>query len=240
MSVNPVWRISATEVQVLFRNRVAFSTTVLIPIALCVALFFAEPPPELSASLMLLQLALLLGLSTFVSAVVALSARRESLYLKRLRTTTAWDAHILLGISLPFLVLSALQAMVIVVAGAVALSDHPNYAVLVVGVTCTLIQLMLLSFATSGFSRAVEQAQLIAAPVFIYVILIALWIIADSSDVARWVQPLLPLGGAFTLISEAYGTVDIPRALVSVAMSIAWGAVFAFVARATFRWEPRS
>lgn len=240
MSVNAVRQISGAEVRVLFRNRVAFSTTVLIPIALCTALFFAKPPPELSASLMLLQLALLLGLSTFVSSVVALSARRESLYLKRLRTTTASDPHILVGISLPFLVLSTLQAVVIVVVSAVAHSDHPNYAALGVGIACALAQLMLLSFATSGFSRAVEQAQLIASPVFIYVVLIALWIIADSSDTARLVQPLLPLGGAFVLISGAYGTGDMQRALVSVAMSVAWGIVFAFVARLTFRWEPRS
>ncbi|PPI56830.1 hypothetical protein [Rathayibacter toxicus] len=240
MSVDSVVRISGTELKVLARNRVAFSTTILIPIALCTTLFVAKPPPGLSASFMLLQLALLLGLSTFVSAVVALSARRESLYLKRLRTTTASDTSILLGISLPFIALSAVQAMMVVTAGVITRSEHPNYTVLVFGIAFALIQLTLVSFATSGFSRSVEQAQLIASPVFTYVVLIALWIVADSSETARLVQPFLPLGGTFTVISEAYGTVDAQRIFVSVAMSLIWGIAFALVARKTFRWEPRS
>lgn len=234
------WTIVRAEYVVLLRNRTAFSSTVLIPVTLCVALFFVNTPPQLVGPLLVLQVALLLGLSAYVSTVVMLAARREALYLKRLRTTVATDGQIITAITLPFVMTAVLQVVAVVVTGAAVSDEAPRIGLVVLGCALVLAQLLALAFSTAGLSRSAEQAQLVASPAFLYLSGVAVWILTEQSATVHLVQKVIPLGGALSIVADAYRTSDSGDVALAGLTSVLWTIVLVGVGRLTFRWEPRS
>jgi ABC-2 type transport system permease protein len=174
------------------------------------------------------------------SIVTTLAARRQNLFLKRLRSTSASDAGILVGMVLPAAALATVQiGLMLVVLGIVV--DMPDDPVLVVLATVlVLAMLVALALATAGVTRSPEHAQVTTLPISLGIIAVVNWVaIAGTAELAL-LKRLLPGGAATELLTEAWagGTAGADVALL-IAPTLAWVAIAAVLANRFFQWEPR-
>jgi ABC-2 type transport system permease protein len=184
-----------------------------------------------------LQLLFSFGFTVYVTVTTALTARRQDLYLKRLRTGAASDVVVLTGILLPVVVLGLAQALVLLgvsMAAGAPLPTRPDLLVLALiggaAISCAA------GVCTSGLTGTAELAQITTAPFFFAMIIGGLMGMSGGED--AWVF-LIPGGGLGTLTGAAWGgpTGHVLEALASV---VAWTAVATALSTRFFRWDPRT
>ncbi|MFI2488729.1 ABC transporter permease [Promicromonospora kroppenstedtii] len=238
-----MFSIARSELTQIFRNRAVLITSLIMPVA-AAAFFirFRETFGQIGSlgyvgAVIVFTIA---AFSLYATTVTTLAARRQDLFLKRLRSTAASDASILTGLVLPVTVISAVQVGVILGVFAV-LSDGPaDVPLLVLGVVATFVMMLALGLATAGITNSPEHAQVTSLPLSLGVVAVTSWVGITGTQDLTLLKRLLPGGAATELIVNAWnGGVPLGDSLVLLAPTLAWVVVAVALALRMFRWEPR-
>ncbi|MEU3465182.1 ABC transporter permease [Streptomyces sp. NPDC006733] len=243
--------LGRAELTLLWRNRTALYTALLLPVAMVWATRSVIPTADLeeagltrNAQTMSGGIGVVLLFVVYYNLVTAYVARREELVLKRLRTGEVSDLEILAGTALPAAAVALAQCAVLVAAGAVLL-DLPapqRPELLVAGVLAGVLLLAALAAASTVFTRSVEVAQLTTLPLFMISIIgsglfVPVELLPDRvADLCR----LLPVTAVTDLVRFGWlGGAGAGEVLRTLGLAVAWTALAVFAVRRWFRWEPR-
>ncbi|WJK41394.1 hypothetical protein O7608_02870 [Solwaraspora sp. WMMA2056] len=235
--------IAGSELIQIFRNRLVLVTSFVMPVV--VSAFFIYQHESFAS---LGSLGYIAGVVVFTvgafglyaTTVTTLASRRQNLFLKRLRSTTATDTTILAGLLTPATVIAGVQATAMLsVLGVV--SDRPaNVPLLAAAVVATMIMLIGLGLATAGLTNSPEHAQVTTLPVSLGVIAVTSWVGLTGTEDLTLLKRALPGGAATELVVDAWnGGVAVADSLVLLAPTLGWVVVALALAARLFRWEPR-
>ncbi|MHC9046830.1 ABC transporter permease [Microbacterium saperdae] len=236
--------IATSELKQIVRNRSVLISATLIPLGTSALLIFGRDAfRDFSAGIGFAVGSMMVSISVlglYVTAVTTLAARRQTLFLKRLRSTAAGDASILAGLVAPPVVISAIQ-LLIVLGVLAAVTDGPADPLLLVISGLLLLALMLaLALATAGVTGSPEHAQVTTLPLTLGPIGLAMWIGLTSADSAPIVKALLPTGATTQLSINAWnGNTAFGENLLLILPTLGWIAAALIMANITFHWEPR-
>ncbi|RZS43378.1 ABC-2 type transport system permease protein [Herbihabitans rhizosphaerae] len=242
--MNALLKLSTVELKLLVRNKTVAVTAIALPLMFGAFLVANRDATAMHGgwpAVVALQFVSLLGFTVYVSVTTTLAARRQDLYLKRLRSGEVSDGAILGGMMVPFAVLGVAQAVVILIYISVNGAPVPADPValvlaLIVGVAVS----MAVGVVTSAVTATAEMAQITTAPFFFALLGGAIWALTNPGDVL----PLIAPGGAVTdLVSRAWDDGGIAAhlgdALPALGISAVWVIVSVVAAGRLFRWEPR-
>lgn len=240
-SVRAVLAIGHAEITQLRRNPVVLIAGALVPLLMTAGTVLTvrdaegEMPRRLALGLLI---TLVLGLSVYMSCTLTLTARREQLLLKRLRTSEARDGEILIGVLSPIVASGAVMlgiavAAVVVVGGADLSSPVP----LLLSIGLLLVLCVAMAAATTGVVRGTEQADAATLPFFTLLVGSAIWAVFEPDDPVPMALP----GGAVML---AVRSAALPSGAWGVAwpglLSLAiWTLLATMAAVRWFQWEAR-
>ncbi|MFC3455702.1 ABC transporter permease [Amycolatopsis speibonae] len=235
--------IARSELIQIFRNRSVLITSFVMPLAICAFFVYQHDLFEKIGSLGYVAAILMFTVCAFglyATSVTTLASRRQNLFLKRLRSTAAGDASILVGLVLPVTVIALVQVAVIMTVLGVVAGTPDNVGLLVLAVLATVAMMIGLGLATAGLTNSPEHAQVTTLPVSLGVIAVATWVGISGTDDLTLVKRLLPGGSATELAVNAWnGGVAITDSLLLLAPTLAWVVVAVVLASRLFRWEPR-
>lgn len=176
----------------------------------------------------------------YATTVTTLAARRQSLFLKRLRSTAASDPVILSGLVLPVVAISVLQVALVLGVFATVGSAPADIVLLLTAVVAALVMMLALGIATAGVTNSPEHAQVTTLPLSLGIIAVASWVGITGTESLAMVKRLLPGGAATELVVNAWnGGVPLTDSLPLLAPTLAWIIVAIVLASRMFRWEPR-
>lgn len=231
--------LAASELRVLFRNKVVLATTILIPLMLAIGMFRLRTTFVDAGGLAVLLLALIQGLGCYVSLTGTLTARRADNYLKRLRTTTLRPAQILAAVTLPVVGINLLQLMVVLGALALTATSPVSWPLVVVGAVLLEGLFVVAAVATSGVTQTADQAQITTVPFFGLVVGAAGWVSLHPGESSGWLVLLAPGVAAMeTVIAGWTGQAAPPLILLGAAMLL-WLGIGGWMAKRLFRWHER-
>lgn len=229
--------LGVAELKLLLRNRTAAALAVLMPLAAGAYFAWAMDGEETGWTMIVtLQLLFSFGFTVYVTVTTALTARRQDLYLKRLRTGAASDPVVLVGVLLPVVLLGLVQSLVLLGMSVAAGAPMPTRPELVVA---ALVGGLAFSCAagvfTSGVTGTAELAQITTAPFFFALVVGGL---VGSSGAVELPVFLVPGAGLGTLVAAGWGgpTDQIGPAALSLAL---WTIAATALATRFFRWDPR-
>jgi ABC-2 type transport system permease protein len=183
----PAWlTLTAAELRLLLRNRIALVVATVSPLAL--GGFFLLTSGEggnldSTGDLAAMQLVMLLGFAVYVTPTMTLAARREQLYLKRLRSSPASAAGIVTGLMAPLMLLAVVQAVLLFTATGAVWEQAPGRpAVLVLALLVGCASCVGLAFLTAAFTRTSEAAQLTTLPGFFALVGGLVWVVATPPE----------------------------------------------------------
>lgn len=235
--------IAYSELIQLFRDRTALFTSLFMPVAASVYfiynrdMFVGDAGFGVIAVLLVFTIA---AFSLYGAVVTSLAARRQNLFLKRLRSTAATDPAILSGMVLPITVISLVQVGLILVAFAVVSDAPANIPLLVVAIAATFSMVLALGMATAGLTSSSERAQITTLPISLGLIAVAIWVGVSGTESLTLVKRLLPGGAATELVAHAWnGGTPVGDSLLLLAPTLGWVGVAVLLATRLFRWEPR-
>ena len=235
--------IARSELAQILRNRAVLITSLLMPVA--VGAFFVYQRDTFEELYGLGYIAAVIvftigAFSLYATIVTTLAARRQTLFLKRLRSTTATDPAILSGLVLPVGVISVVQIAVILGFFAAVSGGPADVPVLVVAIVATFAMMLALGLATAGVTNSPEQAQVTTLPIALGTIAVSSWVGITGTESLTWLKRLLPGGSATELIVETWnGGLPFLEALRLLAPTYGWVVIAVLLARRYFRWEPR-
>jgi len=236
------------EVKLIGRNSAVAATATIFPIGMAVAMVFFGKQSLGSLGWALpvaLQLLLMFGMTVYITTTLALTARREDLYLKRLRSGEAADSTILVGVSSPIIVLGVLQCLVVVgVVWGFGPAAPTNPLLLLVAILLGVAMCATLGFATTGMVSSTQQADMAAMPFFLLLLGTGVWASTNGADGPNMVQTATPGGAVVDLARISYDatasfTAQLGEALPALAALAVWTAIGAVAAKRYFRWEKR-
>lgn len=235
--------IAHSELIQIFRDRTALFTSLIMPVAASVYfiynrdLFVGDGGLGYIAGLLVFTIA---AFSLYVTVVTTLAARRQNLFLKRLRSTAATDPAILSGLVLPISVISLVQVGLILVAFSVVSDAPANIPLLTVAIAATFVMMLALGMATAGLTNSSERAQITTLPISLGIIAIAIWVGVTGTESFSLIKRLLPGGSATQLVIDSWnGGSPLGDSLLLLAPTLAWVIVAIALATRLFRWEPR-
>lgn len=235
--------IAQSELIQIFRDRTALLNSLIMPAAASAYLIYNRELFAGDRGLGLVAVLLVFTIASFSlygTVVTTLAARRQNLFLKRLRSTAATDPAILSGLVLPVTTISLVQLALMLVAFSVVSDAPANIPLLVMAIATTFVMMLSLGMATAGLTQSSERAQITTLPISLGVIAIAVWVGVSGTESLTLVKRLLPGGSATELIVQAWdGGSPIGDSLQLLAPTIAWVGVAVVLATRLFRWEPR-
>ncbi|MFC5034354.1 ABC transporter permease [Streptomyces sp. SID13666] len=243
--------LGRAELTLLWRNRTAMYTALLLPVGMVWATRSVVPTHDLreagltrNAQTMSGGIGVILLLVVYYNLVTAYVARREELVLKRLRTGEPSDLEILAGTALPAAAVALAQCTALIATGALLL-DLPaprRPELLVAGVLLGVLLLAALAAVSTVFTRSVEVAQLTTLPLFM-VSLIGSGLFVPVELLPGWAHDLcrlLPVTPVTDLVRFGWlGGAGAGEILRTLGLAVAWTALAVFAVRRWFRWEPR-
>ena len=235
--------IAQSELLQLFRNRAVLITSLVMPVA--VSVFFISYRDTFSGigSLGYVAAVLVFTIAAFglyATTVTTLAARRQNLFLKRLRSTAAGDATILSGLVLPVSVIATVQVGVILIVFASVGGAPADALLLVAALVVTFAMMLALAIATAGVTNSPEHAQVTTLPLSLGVIAVASWVGITGTESLALLKRMLPGGSATELIVNAWnGGVPLAESMLLLAPTLVWVLVAILLATQMFRWEPR-
>lgn len=235
--------IAYSELIQIFRNRAVLITSLIMPMAASAYFIYARDAFERIGSLGYIGAVIVFTIGAFslyATAVTTLAARRQNLFLKRMRSTAASDPSILTGLVLPVTVISLLQVGVILGVFA-ALSGGPaDVTLLAVAIAATFAMMLALGIATAGVTNSPEHAQVTTLPLSLGTIGVASWVGISGTESLTLLKRLLPGGSATELVVHAWnGGFPFTDSLLLLAPTLSWVVVAIALASKMFRWEPR-
>ncbi|WBU38180.1 ABC transporter permease [Homoserinibacter sp. YIM 151385] len=230
--------IAASELRMLVRNRLVAVSALLVPLGFG-ALLLAMPGAYGGGGLLAgLQVMVMAGMGLYVTVATVLAGRRQSLHLKRLRSGAVSDRAIIAGIVAPVVGVN-IVAIGIILAAAAVRGGPENWAVVVLGALVTQAMFLGLSLATAGVTNSPEHAQYTTLPVFLATTGVAIWSTFATEGRAEIITTILPGGAAMQLVQLGWDGGDLARLPLLLAVSLAWAALGALVAKRLFRWDAR-
>jgi ABC-type multidrug transport system ATPase subunit len=238
-----VFAIARSELVQILRNRAVLVTSLVMPMAASIYFISFRDDFEEMGSLGYIGALLVFTIGAFslyATTVTTLAARRQNLFLKRLRSTAASDPVILSGLMLPISVISLVQVTVILgVFGAVS-GSPADVALLAVSVASAFVMMLALGLATAGVTRSPEHAQVTTLPLSLGIVAVASWVGIAGTENLTLLKRLLPGGSAAELVVDSWnGGVPRTESLLLLAPTLAWVVVAIALATKLFRWEPR-
>jgi ABC-2 type transport system permease protein len=235
-----VGHLSTVELKLLLRRKITAFSVVVVPIGLAALLLFGPTPSSRTewAGQLSRDFLLLMMLSVYLVSLTVFTARRQSLVLKRLRTSGLSDAGVLAGVLGPVVVVGLVQTVAYLgfcLAMGAPAPTAPLLAVL--GVVTGLAVATAAGVATACLSRSVEATQLTSTPMLLAT-MAGLFLTASESAAASTVGLSMPLAGSMDLLAMGWGG-GFGNVPLDVGTALAWVAVSALVFRRFFRWEPR-
>lgn len=234
--------LAHSELLQLVRNRSVLVTSLMMPVAACV--FFIQFRDVFARIGSLGYVAAVLtvtigAFSLYGTTVTTLAARRQTLFLKRLRCTAITDWALLAGLVLPVSVLAVVQVALILAAFAAVSGRPADVALLVAAIAATLVMMLALGTATAGLTRSPEHAQVTTLPLSLGIVAVSSWVGIAGTESLTVLKRLLPGGAATELLVAAWnGTISGADPLL-LAPTLGWVAVSILLAAKLFRWEPR-
>ncbi len=236
--------IASSEFTQIFRNRAVLVTNLFMPFAASAFFIYYRDVFAGIGSIGYVGAVLVFTVAAFslyATSVTTLAARRQSLFLKRLRSTAASDTAILGGLLLPVLAIATAQVVIILTAFALVGTAPANIPLLVAAVVTTFVMMAALGFATAGITNSPEHAQVTTLPLSLGVIAVASWVGITGTEELTLLKRLLPGGAATELVVETWnGGQSLTDSLLLLAPTLAWIVVGVALAARMFRWEPRA
>ncbi len=235
--------IARSELAQVLRNRAVLITSLLFPAG--ASAFFVYSRDSFAELYSLGYIAAVIvftigAFSLYATIVTTLAARRQTLFLKRLRSTTATDPAILSGLVLPVAVISVVQIAVILGFFAAVSGGPADVVVLVVAIVATFAMMLALGLATAGVTNSPEQAQVTTLPISLGTIAVASWVGITGTESATMLKRALPGGSATELVVGAWnGGLAVADSLPLLLPTLGWVVVAVALAARFFRWEPR-
>ena len=235
--------IALSELIQIFRNRLVLLNSFLVPVAVCVFFVYRHETFADLRGLGYIAAVVMFTVSAFglyATTVTTLASRRQTLFLKRLRSTPASDARILSGLVLPVTVLALVQVTVILAVFAAVAGEPDNVLLLTAAVLSTVVMMLGLGLATAGLTNSPEHAQVTTLPVSLGAIAVTNWVAITGTEELTLLKRLLPGGSATELVINAWeGGVPVAESLPLLLPTLAWVIVSVALASRLFRWEPR-
>lgn len=180
------------------------------------------------------------AMGTYITATTTLASRRQNLFLKRLRSTSAKDASILSGLVLPIALVNLVQAGVIV--AILSVVGTPPVGVVAVVTAVVVLELMFVgaAIATAGLTNSPDHAQVTTLPLFVVALGASMWVGLTGTEELAGVKRLLPGGAVTELIIEGWSGMALHEAVSLLLPSLAFVVAAFAMAKSTFRWEPRT
>ncbi|NLG23080.1 MAG: ABC transporter permease [Actinomycetales bacterium] len=235
--------IARSELIQLFRNRAVLISGLIMPVAASIYFIYNRDVFSQIGSIGFVGALLAFTIAVFTlyaTTVTALAARRQSLFLKRLRSTAASDPAILAGLVLPVVGISLVQVSFVLGVFAVVGGRPADTALLVVAVLAGFAMMLALGLATAGITNSPEHAQVTTLPVSLGVIAVASWVGITGTESLAALKRALPGGAATELVVNAWdGAAPLGDSLLLLAPTLGWVIVAIALASRMFRWEPR-
>lgn len=235
--------IAHTELIQMLRNSAVLVTSLIMPVAASIFFINFRDDFARAGSLGYVGAVLVFTIAAFTlyaTTVTTLAARRQNLFLKRLRSTAAGDTAILSGLVAPVTVISLLQIAVILSVFATVGSAPVHVALVVVGVLASFVMMLALGIATAGITNSPEHAQVTALPLSLGVIAVATWVGVTGTQSLAPLKRVLPGGAATELVVNAWnGGAPVTDSLLLLVPTLAWVVAAVALASRMFRWEPR-
>lgn len=241
-----MFTLAVMELKLLVRRKITAASVVVLPLALAVLTMIGDRPPNRAgwSGLLSLNFVLMLTLSVFFVSLTVFTARRQSLVLKRLRTSALSDREILLGVLGPVMLVGLVQTVGYLVFCLLIGAPAPAAPTLVLlGVLLGVVAAMALGVATACLSRSVEATQLTSVPVLVAAM--AGLLLTPATEPALTVAGLaMPLAGPADLVTKGWGGAgatlpDVPVVPLDLASTVLWLTVAGVAFTRWFRWEPR-
>ncbi|MEH6819050.1 ABC transporter permease [Dietzia psychralcaliphila] len=236
--------IARSEFQQIVRNRMVFFSATVIPVGLSL-LFIAQRNtfsgfPTGMGFLAGVFMMILISMGLYSTAVTTLAARRQTLFLKRLRSTAISDTAALVGVLGPPALIGIVQVTAVLTVLAV-LTERPAQIPLLIVSGLSLVLMMLgLALATAGVTTSPEHAQVTTLPVTMGTSAVAFWIGFTGTEELGPLKRALPGGSATELTINAWnGGTDLIDNLLLLPPTLGWVVIGVLLATRFFRWEPR-
>ena len=235
-----MFAIARSEMTQLVRNRLVAASSLFIPLAFSAVLIFNRENfggTPVTAALILVTVT---AMGTYITATTTLASRRQNLFLKRLRSTSAKDASILSGLVLPIALVNLVQAGVIV--AILSVVGTPPVGVVAVVAAVVVLELMFVgaAIATAGLTNSPDHAQVTTLPLFVVALGAAMWVGLTGTEELAGVKRLLPGGAVTELIVEGWSGMALHETVSLLLPSLAFVVAAFAMAKSTFRWEPRT
>lgn len=236
-----MFEIAIMEFRTILRNRLVAACAIIIPLGVGTLIVLTQERLPLPASAAGLVVIFMQAMGIYVASTTALAGRRQTLYLKRLRTTRASGTAILAGLLAPVILLSLAQIAAILIAFIVTGESPGQPWTLAIGVVASTVLFLALAIATAAGTTSPEHAQITTLPLFMVACGAALWITFTGLSELEALKLALPGGAAFELVATGWSSAapDLSRAALLFGINAAWVAVAIGIARIAFRWEPR-
>lgn len=238
-----MFAIARSEFRQIVRNRAVLITTLIIPLASSAYFIFNRDMFEnfdgngyLGAILVFT-----IGVFSLYSGMVTiLAARRQNLFLKRLRSAAAGDPALLAGLVTPISLISLLQVMLVLGVFTTVTTTPESLALLMLAIGATFAMALALGMATAGLTSSPEQAQVTTLPISLGLIAVAVWVAITGTEDLTVLKRLVPGGSATELIANAWdGGAPLADSLILLVPTLSWVIVSIALAARMFRWEPR-
>lgn len=236
--------IARSELLQILRNRMVFFSATVIPVGLSL-LFIAQRDvfsqlPTGMGFLAGVFMMILISMGLYSTAVTTVAARRQTLFLKRLRSTAVSDTSALAGILGPPALIGILQVTAVLTVLAVLTQIPAQIPLLIVSALSLALMMVGLALATAGITTSPEHAQVTTLPVTLGTSAVAFWVGFTGTEELGMLKRLLPGGSATELTINAWnGGTDLVDNLLLLPPTLAWVAVGILLAKRFFRWEPR-
>ena len=232
------------ELLALRRNRTASAISVVAPLG--IGLFLAADYQGGAEAGITRMASVLAFVVVFVHhhMITVYASRRQELVLKRLRSGLPSDGAILTGAASATLAIFLAQAVILAGYGVLALGlpapENPLFIVLALGLGAAVM--VAFAAALSAITRSSEAAMLTSVPTTVLFLatpgaMVALGTLPEDVEaIARH----LPVGPFTEVIREAWLGHDVLDMLPALGVLALWLLLSSLLARAVFRWEPRS
>jgi ABC-2 type transport system permease protein len=232
------------ELKLLLRRRITAVSVVVVPLGLAALTFFGDAPADEAGwgRLLATNFLLLTMLSAFLVSLTVFTARRQSLVLKRLRTSSLPDPAILAGVVAPVAVVGLAQTIAYLAFCVATGAPVPSPVPVVLGVVLGVAVATAAGVATACLSRSVEVTQLTGTPVLLAAI-VGMFLTASPNPALAALGLAMPLAGPADLVARGWSaglTIEgVPVVPLDVVSALLWLVAAAVVFRRTFHWEPR-